>query len=162
MKPLDKRQLFTFGPILPEHWLCPCCDAGDINLDLLNDVWELWRQIGSHWKITSAFRCEKHNKAVGGMPNSYHLTGMAVDIQPILHTPAQLAVMAYATPHWAHHGLLLYPARGIIHYDLRPQPAALVDTPTGWLPLWPWIRERYPHLPTPNYPHQHPTPPGDP
>jgi uncharacterized protein YcbK (DUF882 family) len=30
--------------------------------------------------ITSAYRCEKHNNAVGGEIDSYHLNGMAVDL----------------------------------------------------------------------------------
>lgn len=30
--------------------------------------------------ITSAFRSPAHNKAVGGVPNSYHLQGRAIDI----------------------------------------------------------------------------------
>jgi hypothetical protein len=47
--------------------------------------------------------------------------------------------------------LLLEPEKGIIHFDLRPHPAALVRTPQGWSDLWPWIRKHYPHLPCPQY-----------
>ena len=31
--------------------------------------------------ITSGYRCEKHNKEVGGKPTSSHLKGIAVDIK---------------------------------------------------------------------------------
>ena len=30
--------------------------------------------------VTSGFRCEMHNKSVGGHENSYHKRGMAIDI----------------------------------------------------------------------------------
>nr|WP_294851382.1 D-Ala-D-Ala carboxypeptidase family metallohydrolase [uncultured Sphingomonas sp.] len=37
--------------------------------------------IGSRWgRVTSTLRSVAHNRAVGGMPNSYHLSGRAIDI----------------------------------------------------------------------------------
>ena len=39
------------------------------------------KQIGSHWgQVTSTYRSAEHNRAVGGVPNSYHLRGRAIDI----------------------------------------------------------------------------------
>jgi len=39
------------------------------------------RQIGAHWgQVTSTYRSPEHNRAVGGVPNSYHLRGRAIDI----------------------------------------------------------------------------------
>ena len=32
------------------------------------------------FRITSGFRCPKHNKEIGGRPNSSHLRGLAADI----------------------------------------------------------------------------------
>lgn len=46
-------------------------------LDCLRQEW------GSGIRITSGFRCEKLNKAVGGQPSSLHLKGWAADIQPV-------------------------------------------------------------------------------
>ena len=45
-------------------------------LDELRDAW------GSGINITSGFRCDKLNKAVGGVTNSCHKYGWAADIQP--------------------------------------------------------------------------------
>ncbi len=38
-------------------------------------------RIGAQWgRVTSTFRSVAHNRAVGGVPNSYHLRGRAIDI----------------------------------------------------------------------------------
>lgn len=37
--------------------------------------------LGSQWgRVTSTYRSPSHNRAVGGVPNSYHLSGRAIDI----------------------------------------------------------------------------------
>ena len=39
------------------------------------------KQIGSHWgQVTSTYRSPEHNRRVGGVANSYHLRGKAIDI----------------------------------------------------------------------------------
>jgi hypothetical protein len=39
------------------------------------------RQIGAKWgQVTSTYRSPEHNRAVGGVPSSYHLRGRAIDI----------------------------------------------------------------------------------
>jgi len=44
------------------------------------DMTEISR-IGGHWgRVTSTFRTAAHNRDVGGVPNSYHLRGRAIDI----------------------------------------------------------------------------------
>lgn len=39
-------------------------------------------QLNFHFTITSALRTEEQNKAAGGVPNSQHLKGEAIDIKP--------------------------------------------------------------------------------
>lgn len=46
-------------------------------LDPVRDAYD--KPIG----VNSGFRCEKHNKAVGGVPRSQHLVGEAADIRPV-------------------------------------------------------------------------------
>jgi len=39
------------------------------------------KQIGGKWgQVTSTYRSPQHNRDVGGVPNSYHLSGRAIDI----------------------------------------------------------------------------------
>ena len=39
------------------------------------------KQIGGKWgRVTSTYRSPEHNRRVGGVPNSYHLRGRAIDI----------------------------------------------------------------------------------
>jgi uncharacterized protein YcbK (DUF882 family) len=48
--------------------------------ETLNKLYKARELAGIPFRITSAYRCEAHNKAVGGKPNSAHLRGRAVDI----------------------------------------------------------------------------------
>ena len=47
--------------------------------DLLEPLREAW---GGPIKVTSGYRCEKLNKAVGGVASSAHMRGDAADLQP--------------------------------------------------------------------------------
>jgi hypothetical protein len=39
------------------------------------------KQIGAKWgQVTSTYRSPEHNRRVGGVANSYHLSGRAIDI----------------------------------------------------------------------------------
>jgi uncharacterized protein YcbK (DUF882 family) len=63
------------------------CKCGNIDCNVTvmhSKVFELLEKLraeaGVPLKINSAYRCEKHNKKVGGAPKSQHLLGSAVDI----------------------------------------------------------------------------------
>lgn len=54
-----------------------------MNPELMNFIeWLLRRNI--HFIVTSAFRTEEQNAACKGSRNSQHLTGDAVDLQPLI------------------------------------------------------------------------------
>lgn len=74
-----------------------CKDGSDkvlVDTDLVN----LLQKIRSHFnkavKITSGYRTASHNKKVGGTKNSYHLVGMASDIQVTGVNPILVAMYA--------------------------------------------------------------------
>ena len=69
--------------------MCPCCIAPqDLttyppwdNINRLAVHLQVLRNLcGYPLKINSAYRCEHHNKAVGGSKRSQHLKGLAADI----------------------------------------------------------------------------------
>ena len=61
---------------------CPCgkCTDQHISKDLLDRLESLRIAVGIPLKITSGYRCEAHNKAVGGVENSSHTKGEAADV----------------------------------------------------------------------------------
>ena len=59
---------------------CKCCGDCYINPELFNRLEELRLVWGRPIHIYSAYRCIKHNSAVGGHKDSQHLKGNAIDI----------------------------------------------------------------------------------
>ena len=71
-----------------------CCSSVLIDEDLVKYLQDIRDYFGSPVTITSGYRCEKHNKAVGGATGSRHTKGQAADIMVKGAKPA--AVAAYA------------------------------------------------------------------
>lgn len=64
-----------------KDFICKCgCGRGQFDQRLYDFLLELDRIGVEVKKISSAFRCDVHNNAVGGVPNSKHVYGLAVDI----------------------------------------------------------------------------------
>ncbi len=63
---------------------CKCnyasCNKTLIDLEHITLLQKL-RDLVGPLKITSGFRCKRHNKNVGGVPTSQHIRGTATDIQ---------------------------------------------------------------------------------
>jgi hypothetical protein len=66
------------------EFLCKCnlssCDGFHISLWLIFFLQEIRDFIKSTIIITSAYRCDQHNKNISGETYSYHKIGLAVDI----------------------------------------------------------------------------------
>ena len=68
----------------PDEFRCKDgCGAGigRMEPDLLRMLDEARKIAGVPFSLSSAYRCSKHNKAVGGVPDSAHTRGYAVDIR---------------------------------------------------------------------------------
>jgi uncharacterized protein YcbK (DUF882 family) len=91
---------------------CKCieCSLTFVDMDHIRRLQELREKIGPI-KISSGYRCEKHNKRVGGSPKSRHLVGDATDIITN-YNPAELVKLCQQFT-----GLGLYDT--FIHLDSR-------------------------------------------
>mgnify|MGYP001574179078 CR=1 FL=1 len=79
------------------EFICHCgCRQGGNRIDarLIALLEALRETVAAPIRINSGFRCPKHNKAVGGEPHSYHMTGQAADITVEGMTPAIVASAA--------------------------------------------------------------------
>ncbi len=61
---------------------CPCdvCDGGYPEVEFIVALQDFRDALGFAIVIDSGVRCEARNKAVGGEPGSWHLSGRAADI----------------------------------------------------------------------------------
>ena len=64
-----------------EEFECPCCKKNNIQLVVLACLQDVRDHFGRSIKITSGYRCRKHNAAVGGSSSSSHIKGLAADIK---------------------------------------------------------------------------------
>ena len=71
-----------------------CCSTVTIDTKLAEYLQNIRDHFGKPVTITSGYRCEKHNKAVGGATGSYHAKGQAADIVVSGVAPAEVAKYA--------------------------------------------------------------------
>lgn len=97
------------------QFACHHCGKGiKVNPELKNKLEQLRKLVGNRpIKIVSGYRCPEHNKAVGGVKNSQHLSGNAADIKIEGMTPREVNQKAREigfsyveptekTPSWTH------------------------------------------------------------
>lgn len=84
----EERQAERVAPVSPEAWrhfdldefACPCCGRNEVSgpfVGLLDQAREL---AGIPFRVSSGYRCQAHNRQVGGVRDSEHLVGLAADI----------------------------------------------------------------------------------
>lgn len=63
-----------------DEFNCRCCETSNISANLVLKL-DLARELAdTPFIITSGYRCPKHNREVGGVKDSAHVLGLAVDI----------------------------------------------------------------------------------
>ena len=71
-----------------------CCSKTPIDIELIGYVQVIRNYFNKPVTINSGYRCQKHNKNVGGAKNSRHTQGMAADIVVKGAKPKEVAKFA--------------------------------------------------------------------
>ena len=96
---------------------CPCCNRVMLSPDLLTRLNHLRNILNRPIYINSGYRCKEENQRVGGVPGSYHLLGMAVDIQVKDILLSDLLIYAQGIEF---NGIGFYENNNFLHLDIRP------------------------------------------
>jgi uncharacterized protein YcbK (DUF882 family) len=113
------------------EFACRCCGkVPTISRELLTVLETLRTDLGAVDEpvavvITSGYRCPKHNKNVGGAPNSQHVQGIAADIRVVKKSgrpvPPALVADYLEKKYPTAYGVGRY--KGWTHIDVRRQRA---------------------------------------
>jgi len=107
-----------------EEFACPCCGRSEMSQEFLDRLDLARKACGFPLQVTSGFRCEAHNAAVGGKPDSAHLRGLAADVACPDSRSSLLLVRALLDAGIHRIGV----AKGCVHRD------SAADLP--WPALW--------------------------
>lgn len=108
-----------------EELRCPCCKRRFFDYGLLSYLNVIRYEFNRPIKPTSACRCVEYNKRIGGVPDSRHTHGLAVDIQPLRDSfdwrfdeelERLRVIVELVMPEKS--GIIFY--ENFIHLDLRP------------------------------------------
>jgi len=110
-----------FPNFQPQEFRCPCehplCQGDGMEFWFLSALQDLRLQVGFPLKINSGYRCSIYNEHVGGVKNSYHVKGVAVDICTRAFSPKEKhRLLRKAFQRFT--GIGMYTT--FIHLDLRP------------------------------------------
>lgn len=103
-----------------EELMCPCCKKANFDPKLLELLQSLRDKVGFALTINSGYRCEKHNKEIGGSPHSQHLLGKAVDLSIKNLNGEQKHALLNAAFAQGFTGVGIY--SNFLHFDVRDLP----------------------------------------
>mgnify|MGYP002774064066 FL=1 len=117
---------------------CPCgCTAQMIDPELVQKMQALRDKLGKKVKVTSGYRCVKHNasKDVGGSKQSRHLYGIAADwrIDNRSVNPVALGILAQKAG-FGGIGIYWHSKAAIVHTDTRGGKSTWLCTSPGVYP----------------------------
>ena len=112
-----------------QEFQCKCgCEMPQdvlVNIQkLASQLQTLRNALGKPIDPSSGYRCESHNKAIGGAENSQHIYGMAADIKVKDTSPKKVAATIerlISDGNMLQGGIGIY--KGWVHYDFREKKA---------------------------------------
>lgn len=105
-----------------EEFACKCgCGLCNVSTKLVKALQRLRDKLGMPITINSACRCDKHNKAVGGVAGSQHTKGTAADIRVEHCSSRDIALVAETIPEFKTGGIGEY--KSFVHLDVRGKAA---------------------------------------
>lgn len=96
---------------------CKCCGRLILDKALPIALQQLRDKLGKPITINCGYRCEKHNREVGGAKRSQHLYGKAADIRVAGMSPVEVARIAETIPAFRDGGIGIY--NSFTHVDIR-------------------------------------------
>lgn len=100
----------------PEEFACRCgCGYDAINPQLVAALDMARKDAGIGFTVSSGCRCKDHNKRVGGVADSSHVHGYAVDIQ-VNNSAHRLRVVKALVRYFDRIGI----DKNFIHVDIDP------------------------------------------
>lgn len=106
-----------------EEFACKCCGLVEMEDSLIDALEELRFDVKRPVIVVSGFRCEKHNKEIGGSDDSQHVKGKAADIWVMGMPLLSLFTKVVNVPLFRNGGVGVYPDHGFIHVDVRGEAA---------------------------------------
>ena len=104
-----------------EEFSCRCCCGFDAcDTELLKVLEDLREHFKREVHITSACRCEEHNREIGGSSGSQHIFGKAADITVQSIEPSVISLYLRSR-YRKTYGIGLYPSW--VHIDVREKRA---------------------------------------
>jgi uncharacterized protein YcbK (DUF882 family) len=103
------------------EFMCKCCGQPGVKHKLVLAVQLLRDLTGRKIRISSGYRCPKHNREVGGVENSRHVKGEAADIVIAGMSVEEMVKAAEQVKDFG--GIGAYPSKGFIHVDIRSNKA---------------------------------------
>ena len=143
---MEDKQLTTNFKL--SEFVCPCCGKGENYLfpALYEGLQKLRDLAGLPITVLSGYRCSEHNKAVGGASDSYHVKGMAADIQFSTRFNGQVTsvidmfLLAEEINRFRDGGIGIYPHDRFIHVDVRSLRARWVRIKGKYISIPQWIK----------------------
>lgn len=97
---------------------CACCGCVRLHPELLKHLEGMRARWGEPLFVTSGFRCERHNREVGGVPKSLHRLGQAADVVVIRADQPRFLSLAKKE---GFDEVIAYPGRDFVHLGLKPK-----------------------------------------